>query len=120
MKNIIEIDVTIGAIGSVKVIHNDKLIKIIDSSGQHIFDIDANNGENTFLMVPLIPIKINQMLMFGLGKNKLVYRGLCCDSDHNIFQSQDVMPGSVWKLDYQTPVFTWLHHALDYGWLVKE
>jgi hypothetical protein len=120
MKNIIEIDITLINRGTVDVLHNDQLLLVVESSGQYTFDVDADHGSNIFLLKPSMPIKVNQLLMFDLGKDKLVYRGLCQDSAHYIFQSQDVLPKSVWSVEYCAPVFAWLHTVLDYGWLVKE
>lgn len=120
MKNIIEIDITLANCGTVDVLHNGQLLLVAGTSGQYIFDVDSDPGLNTFLLKPSTPIKVNQLLMFDLGKDKLVYRGLCQDSAHYIFQSQDVFPKSVWSFEYQAPVFAWLHTVLDYGWLIKE
>lgn len=62
-------------------------------------------------------VHIKTISMFDIGKDKLVYQGICQDQG-NSFQSQDIPPGGSWTLDYTYPVFSWLHKTLNFGWLV--
>lgn len=119
MKNTISVDITLRRPGTVEIFHNNELLELIESSGTYYYDISTNYLNNKFLLRPQTLIKVNQLLMFGLGEDKLVYCGIC---KNNLveYQSQDVDSGVDWQIDYQMPVFTWLHHQLHFGWLVGE
>jgi hypothetical protein len=62
-------------------------------------------------------IHVKTITMFDMGKDKLVYNGLCHDND-TIYQSQDIVPNATWILEYEYPVFAWLYKTLNLGWLV--
>lgn len=119
MKNTIEIDIEIVEPGVVDVLHNQVLLRSIDQSGTYAFDIDTNYANNCLILEPHTKIKVNWVTMFGLGKDKLIYTGIC-KNQTNCFQSQDVDPRFKWHLEYSTPIFSWLHTVLNHGWLVGK
>lgn len=119
MKNIISIDITLDQLTNAKVFHNGHLLSTVYKSGVHTFDIETNQINNIFLLEPTGPAVINWLTMFDMGQDKLVYYGICKTSSAT-YQSQEITDGSVWQVEYQIPVFTWLHHVLQYGWLVGK
>lgn len=119
MKNIITVDLILDVNGTAAIVHNNQPLSTIVKSGVYTFVVDADQPINQFLIIPATPLTVNCISMFDMGIDKLVYLGIC-DNGHNSFQSQSVPLGYIWKLEYQIPVFAWLHQVLDYGWLVKS
>jgi hypothetical protein len=121
MKNIITITVKFigNDLGTVKVLHNGSQVAVLTESGTYTINIETVAAQNLLELKPSVRIKVLDLSMFDLGQNKLVYRGVCKTSN-DTYQSQKVNPGDTWELTYSYPVFSWLHHAVGYGWLVGK
>jgi hypothetical protein len=117
MKNIITVDLSFDTPGSVNVNHNGQLLSTLYKPGTYTFDVDANQMYNRFVIIPKTPLTVNYITMFDIGLEKLVYFGMC-NNGINKFQSSEVAADHIWELEYQSPVFKWLHSVLDHGWLV--
>lgn len=119
MKNIITVDLSFDTIGSVNINHNSQLLSTIYNPGTYTFDVDTDQLVNQFVIIPKISLTVNYITMFDIGIEKLVYFSKCNDGNKK-FQSQDVAAGHKWELEYQSPVFKWLHLTLDHGWLIRS
>lgn len=100
------------------VYHND--IKVMNCVNRVCnITLDTDPGKNQLRLANLgnNVVHINSVAMFDMGKDKLVYLGLCHDQGQ-VYQSQDLVPGATWVLEYEYPVFTWLHQTLNFGWLI--
>ena len=95
MQNIVMFDVA----------SNNELI--IKHNGQ-VFDntiVDCRYGTNIFTIEGLDFI-VNDVTMFDMGSKEII--------------KHSKIENGVWKLEYQYPVFSWLHDILKPGWLLKE
>jgi len=64
--------------------------------------------------------EILDVIMFGFGHGKIKYWGkFFPDNDQHYWNSHVIHARGRWELDWQYPTFTWLHHSLGMGWLVK-
>lgn len=93
MKNIIKIDID----GDYVVTHNGDPFnneEVICNLGKNILQIKGDN------------LNIKSITMFNLGKEELVK--LC------------IQQGNTYILEYEYPVFSWLHQKLNHGWLIKK
>lgn len=120
MKNIIEFEIEfLDKHGHISIFHNCELIKNIDTAGHIKLELTSVNFQNQLSITADVEIKIGWITMFGIGKEKLVYQGVCVGNNEQ-YQGQELLPGYQWQLDYTYPVFTWLHLTLGHGWLVGE
>ena len=119
MKNIITVDLSFDTPGSANVNHNGQWLSTIYNPGTHTFEVDASQLHNQFVLIPNTQLTVNYITMFDLGLEKLVYFGMCNDGASK-FQSQKIEVGHTWELEYQYPVFKWLHSVLDHGWLIRS
>lgn len=93
MKNIIRFNID----GNVSIYHNDQLVTTEEVScvyGKNILRVEGKD------------FTINELSMFGIG-NDILYK---------LGKHQ----GDYWFLEYEYPVFSWLHKTLQHGWLLKE
>ncbi len=103
---------------SVAIYHNGQLIT---TEATISYKLQLDTIDNNTLCVSNLGSKnihVKSISMFDMGHDKLVYLGLCHDGNR-CYQSQDVAPGVNWKLEYQYPVFSWLHEKLNFGWLIR-
>jgi hypothetical protein len=77
--------------------HND-----IDVIGK---EVECIKGTNTFT-IEGSDFQVNDVSMFNLGEGELTRYG--------------IVSGNKWILEYEYPVFSWLHNVLKHGWLLKE
>jgi len=98
MQNIIEFDIT--ANGSVIVEHNGVVIDYND-----LVTVECVKGKN-IITITGNDFTVQSISMYGLGKNQLA----------KIAKKEN----GTWRLEYQYPVFSWLHKILQHGWLLKE
>lgn len=105
-------------INSTSIYHNDVMIVesisgncslILETESTNKLSIHNDSSDSVY---------INNVAMFDLGKDRLVYEGMCHNRDH-VYQSQDIPPGAIWVLEYSYPVFTWLYKTLNLGWLYQ-
>jgi len=117
MKNIISIEIELDLSTVAKVYHNQQLLASITTSGVYTFDIESDQTKNVFWITTNGITTLNYLTMFDMGRDKLVYYGICKTDDLE-YQSQEINSGQHWRLEYTMPVFTWLHYVLQHGWLV--
>jgi len=58
------------------------------------------------LTIEGIDYQVNDVSMFDIGNGELVKHAKT--------------ENGIWKLQYEYPVFSWLHKILNHGWLLKE
>lgn len=97
MKNIVEFDITNN--GNIIVTHNGKAIN--DINGPVL--VECILGRNS-LVINGDDFTVNSITMYG-------------SKDLNKLSKID---NSTWILEYEYPVFSWIHKMLNYGWLIKE
>jgi hypothetical protein len=100
--------------------HNQDLLYsgIVDC--QQEFKVNCTSDTNCFwIRVGEVDkdISIKWISMFDIGREKLVYQGQC--HNQTVYQSQTIIKNTLWTLEYQYPIFTWLHKTLQHGWLIK-
>ena len=100
----------------VLIYHNDVLVSSVEGDCSLILSTQPVNKLCIFNTSNHV-VHVKTISMFELGKDKLVYNGLCYDND-NVYQSQDIVPNAKWILEYEYPVFAWLYKTLNFGWLV--
>lgn len=93
MKNIIEFKIK----GDAKIYHNG--LPVIDNI------VECKHGQN-ILFIEGKNFHIEYLTMYELGQDKIKLLGKWQDNG--------------WILEYEYPVFTWLHKVLNHGWLIKE
>ena len=115
--NIVNLELT-SVPESVEIYHNGQLITT-EPSSQYQLEL-ATQPCNVLSVVNVGSslIHVKSISMFDMGHDKLVYLGMCHDSNSS-YQSQDIRPGVQWKLEYSYPVFSWLHKTLNHGWLIR-
>lgn len=119
------IDITLISSGpeiTVEVYHNDTLIKtLITNTGTHRLSIDTEPGSNKLTLVhrSQYNVEIGDLSMFDLGSGKLKYLGKFTTCDNRSWTSHVIEPNGSWNLNYQYPVFSWLHKTLNFGWLIN-
>lgn len=99
MKNIVEFEIISN--NNVTVTHNG--ISIDYTNGP--VTVECKYGRNE-IVIEGIDFDVKSISMYSLGKNEL----------KKLARKEN----GVWTLDYDYPVFTWLHKSLNYGWLLKE
>jgi hypothetical protein len=103
---------------AIEIYHNGQLITT-ESLGQYQLELTTQTSNVLSVVnVGSSLIHVKSIAMFDMGHDKLVYLGLCHDSNSS-YQSQDIRPGVQWQLEYSYPVFSWLHKTLNYGWLIQ-
>jgi hypothetical protein len=84
--------------------------------------IDECDNDNTFWIENHSEkeYEINDVTMYGFGQNKIKYWGKFSPfgSDRE-WNSHILHSKGRWRIDWNYPTFTWLHHSLGMGWLVK-
>lgn len=99
--------------------HNGHFIAEVTCPGEYKFEMPTSPGMNNFCITNSKgQAYVDWITMFDLGKEKLVYFGNCQLGNQH-FQSQEIPPTGQWVLNYEYPVFSWLHRVLDHGWLIK-
>lgn len=116
----IEISISSDAAGFFEIVHNHQIsqhrvncvaqLLAPMQSGKNILSVRSLSGQQ---------LHVDQIALFGVGHEKLVYRGQV-QLDNQQYTSQLVPVGGVWTFEYQNPVFVWLHRVLDHGWLLPE
>ena len=118
--NIIELSVDI-VDGEFLMLNNGLLISNITTTGIFRFEITNLNKTNKLaLQFTGKRAVINYITMFDMGKEKLKYLGIYQEPDGNAYQSHECTTSGVWTLEYNYPVFAWLHDVLTLGWLVDS
>lgn len=106
--------------GKVTIGHNATILsETYQCQSPLTFEIYQQLPNNIFWVSTESELVINWISMFDLGKDKLVYQGLCTTNTQETYQSQLLRPGDVWKILYSAPVFSWIHQTLNHGWLVQ-
>lgn len=95
MKNIIKCNIR--SIGPFEIIHNGS---VVDYTDEIIVDCVS-------------------------GKNELIIRGNVSVESITMFDSTELVHlleemGDGYILNYEYPVFSWIHKNLNYGWLIKN
>jgi hypothetical protein len=118
--NIIELSVDI-VDGEFLMLNNDLPVGSIATTGIFRFEI-TNLDKNNKLALQFTGkhAVINYITMFDMGKEKLKYMGIYHEPNGNSYQSHECTTSGVWTLEYNYPVFAWLHNVLDLGWLVDS
>lgn len=105
----------------VLVYHNNQLAATIPADGnKHRIQLETQS-ENILMLKNHSDqsVEIDSIEMFSLGKEKLRYLGTFNSDTGDAYQSHVIAPGGSWTLDYQYPVFSWLHRVLNFGWLIE-
>jgi hypothetical protein len=118
MKNIVELDISSINHTEFKVLHNDELVGVFTANKKHQLCLLTIDDVNRLKIIAVNnTIKIDNILMYGMGGNLLAFRGLLTRNGQT-YQSTEVPVNSIWELSYSSPVFVWLHQTLNHGWLV--
>jgi len=118
--NIIELSVDI-IDGEFLILNNDLPVGSIATTGIFRFEITNLNKTNKLaLQFTGKRAVINYITMFDMGKEKLKYLGIYQEPNGNSYQSHECTTSGVWTLEYNYPVFAWLHDVLTLGWLVDS
>ena len=91
---------------AVKILHNSDVIYQGLIFEERSFEIERCREHNTLTIEGASIEDINDVRMFNLGSKKLI----------QLFDNTD----NKLKLDYEFPVFPWLHQKLNFGWIVKS
>jgi hypothetical protein len=121
MKNILQLRIESDLLGIVEIVHNTTLVGQFKTNSLIDFEIETQPGRNTLQIKSITNqiFNVQFVTMFDLGKEKLVYFGQVFDQN-SVYQSQQVVPGATWSLEYQDPIFVWLHQTLGHGWLLPK
>ena len=104
-----------------EIYNNGKFITSLTDSGIHRFELNDLKKENRlFLHFTGGNARVNSITMFDMGAEKLKYFGVYREPSGKEYMCQDFTDGGCWYLDFNYPVFTWLHHTLQLGWLLDD
>ena len=95
MKNIVQFEIEHS--GPIVIKHNG-----IEMTGP---EVECVHGKNTFT-IEGSEFSVTAISMFDMGYKELVGLG--------------VYDNNKWTLEYEYPVFTWLHKQLNHGWLLNK
>lgn len=122
MKNLVEIVPVLDTGVEVVVGHNAQILYQGPLNTRLEFTID-NCEPNNVIWIDNhsdVDIELSTVAMFEQGHDKLRYLGSFQHQDGRpAWQSHWVHARGRWSIDYEYPVFPWLHQKLQYGWLVK-
>ena len=90
----------------VKIMHNSDIIYNGLIFKEQSFEIQGCQEHNTLIIEGASIEDINDLHMFDLGSKEL--KQLFCYKDNRLV------------LEYNFPVFPWLHQKLNFGWIVKS
>jgi hypothetical protein len=102
--------------------HNQQLIQTLTANqGPVRICIDAVNASNELTLdhTSQYNVCIVSLSMFEMGQEKLQYLGVYKNNAGQSWNSHVIEAGGQWSLQYQYPVFSWLHTTLNLGWLIK-
>jgi hypothetical protein len=118
--NIVDIQLS-NADSSVNVIHNNEIVAVVPADGCSHRVTLSTVDKNTLILEhhSAHTVEIVSIAMFDMGHDRLKYLGMFNDANGSVYQSHLIAPGGKWVLEYQYPVFTWLHKVLHLGWLIS-
>jgi len=118
--NIIELSVDI-VDGEFLILNNNLPVGNVATTGIFRFEITNLDKTNKLaLQFTGTHAVINYITMFDMGKKNLMHMGVYQESNGNTYQSHECYTDGVWTLEYNYPVFAWLHDVLHMGWLVDS
>ena len=102
MKNIVTFEISTAK--PVNVIHNGKMVHTTTDS-EFTVELECVEGKNV-LELDGAAFDVIDLSMFNMAKGELIKEGS--------WQSQH------WTLEYDYPVFSYLHKLLKHGWLIPK
>lgn len=120
--NVIDIAVSSDTTTEIEIYHNNLLVQNMHTNSLPVrIHIDLCNNTNTFTIKNISDqeIAINHFSMFNLGNDKLKYLGTVNNGESTYF-GHIITPGASWSMQYNYPVFSWLHTTLNFGWLIQS
>lgn len=119
--NVIDIALSSGATTEIEIYHNDLLVQTMTTNSLPVrIHINLCNDTNTFTIKNISDqeIAIDHFSMFNLGNNKLKYLGVI-NNGANTYRGHILDANTTWTIQYNYPVFSWLHTTLNFGWLIQ-